>query len=111
MEDRTVIARATTSAGLAYLFWTNGKGRGSYARLVPEGATFGTAPRSDVRIDDGLAAAEQARIRYEGDAWYVYDLAAANTTLVGGQPVYRRQLEDRDAICFGRSEAVFRTVG
>ena len=108
--DKTIIGRSSAPS-LAYLFWSSGIGRGSYAKLEADGTTVGTAAAADVRIEDGLASAEQSRLRREGAEWFLYDLAAANTTLVHGKPVYRQQLQDKDVVTFGRSEAVFRTLG
>ena len=109
-SDKTIIGRSSAPS-LAYLFWASGKGRGAYAKLDGDGTTIGTAAAADVQIEDGLASAEQSRLRREGAEWFIYDLAAANTTLVQGKAIYRQQLQDKDILTFGRSEAIFRTLG
>lgn len=112
MDDQSVATTSNEgSASLAYLFWTTGSGRRSYVRLKPDGTTIGSGARSEVVISDEEAAPEQARIRVEDGAWFMYDLSAGGPTQLEGENVYRAELRDGARVTLGRSSAVFRVVG
>lgn len=109
MSDETVIIRRTPPS-FAYLFWTSGVRRGDHAGLKAAGSTLGRGRECDVLIDDATVSDEQARIRREGESWFLYDLASTNTTSVAGAPITRHQLADRDALTLGETSLVFRVV-
>jgi pSer/pThr/pTyr-binding forkhead associated (FHA) protein len=109
MSDETVIIPKAPPS-FAYLFWLGGTRRGDHAMVRTSGTTIGRASDADVRLDDETASAEHARIRKEQGEWYLYDLASANTTKVGGQPVTRRRLSDGDRLQIGLTEFAFRDV-
>ena len=112
MDDQSLAAASNEDGGsLAYLFWTTGSGRRSYVRLKPDGTTIGSGARSEVVISDEVAAPEQARIRVEDGAWFIYDLSAGGPTQLDGEDVYRAALRDGARVTLGRSSAVFRVVG
>lgn len=110
MSDETVILQGGVPS-FAYVFWTNGVRRGDHATLRADGSTIGRSGQCDVRLDDASASAEHARVRREGDAWFLYDLASANPTKVGGVVVHRHELADGDRVTIGASELVFRLLG
>ena len=109
MADETVIIRKVPSS-FAYLFWVNGIRRGDHAMVRAEGCTIGRGREADVLLDDETVSEEQARIRKEGDVWFLYDLASTNTSAVGGTNVYRHPLNDGDRMTFGETEMVFRAL-
>lgn len=109
MRDETVIIRKAP-VSFAYLFWVNGIRRGDHAVLDAQGTTIGRGREVDVLIDDPTVSEEQARVRKEGDVWYLYDLAAANTSEVDHTAVYRTELHDRARLTFGETEMVFREL-
>ena len=111
MEDEeAVLAQDRRVSGLAYLFWTTGTERRRYVRLKPEGVTIGSGPRSDAVVADADMAPEQARIRNEDGAWFMYDLSAGGATRLEGTDVYRAELHDGARLTLGRSSAVFRVL-
>lgn len=111
MRDETVIIRKKRAQSYAYLFWLSGVRRGEHASLAPEGTTIGRDPDCEVVLDDDTVSAEQARIRQEDGQWFLYDLASANTTMVGDElPVYRHALSDRDRLTFGETQMMFRAL-
>ena len=110
MSDETRMLRKTPET-FAYLFWLTGIRRGTHVPLLAEGNTIGRGGESDILLDDDAVSAEQARIRKEGDSWFLYDLAATNTTTVAdGSAIYRHQLNDRDRITFGTTDMLFRVL-
>jgi pSer/pThr/pTyr-binding forkhead associated (FHA) protein len=109
MSDETVIIRKTPPS-FAYLFWMNGVRRGDHVMLRPEGTTLGRSGEAEVALDDPTVSDEHARIRLEGGSWYLYDLASANSVLVGGEAVHRHSLADKDRLTIGETELMFRQV-
>lgn len=109
MSDETVLIRRTPPS-FAYVFWTSGIRRGDHAPLQAAGTTLGRGRECDVLIDDATVSEEQARIRKEGDAWFLYDLASTNSTQVAGEQVFRHELKDTDHITLGETQLVFRVV-
>jgi predicted component of type VI protein secretion system len=109
MSDETVIIRKTPPS-FAYLFWLNGVRRGDHVMLRPEGSTLGRSGDAEIALDDPTVSEEHARIRLEGGSWYLYDLASANSVLVGGEAVHRHPLTDKDRLKIGETELMFRQV-
>lgn len=109
MSDETVIIRRAP-ASFAYLFWLNTVRRGDHAALRAEGTTIGREAEADVVLDDETVSGEQARVRKEGESWFLYDLAATNPTQVAGQPITRHELKDGDRLTIGTTELAFRVL-
>lgn len=110
MADDTIILRGEPPS-FAYLFWTSGIRRGDSVMLKATGSTIGRRPDAEVLLDDAAVSADQARIRQEDGAWWLYDLAATNATRVSEVPVTRHQLTDQDRLTFGETTMTFRLVG
>jgi len=64
----------------------------------------------DIDLSDTGVSRQHARIRQEGDRFYIYDLATVNGTLVNGEMVVRAELHDGDRISMGSTELVFKRV-
>jgi pSer/pThr/pTyr-binding forkhead associated (FHA) protein len=109
MSDETVIIRKTPPS-FAYLFWLSGVRRGDHVMLRPEGTTLGRSGAAEVSLDDPTVSDEHARIRLEGDVWFVYDLASSNAVMVGGEQVHRHALADNDRLRIGMTDLVFRLL-
>jgi pSer/pThr/pTyr-binding forkhead associated (FHA) protein len=109
MSDETVIIHKTPPS-FAYLFWLNGVRRGDHVVLRPDGTTIGRSGNAEVALDDPTVSDEHARIRLEGDRWFVYDLASSNAVLVGSEVVHRHALSDKDRLKIGETELMFRLV-
>ena len=62
----------------------------------------------DIAIDDLAVSGQHARIRQEGEQFYIYDLASTNGTLVNGEIVLRAELHDGDRISMGTTELEFK---
>lgn len=109
MSDETVIIRKTPPS-FAYLFWLAGARRGEHVMLKPEGMTLGRSSEAEIPLDDLTVSDEHARIKLEGRTWYLYDLASSNQVLVGGKPVDRHALADKDRLRIGMAELAFRLI-
>ena len=109
MSDATVIIRKTP-ASFAYVFWLSGIRRGDSALVREDGSTIGRGREVDILLDDETVSDEQARIRKEDGAWYLYDLASTNRTIVAGEAVARHELRDGDRLTFGTTDMAFRAL-
>jgi pSer/pThr/pTyr-binding forkhead associated (FHA) protein len=109
MSDETVIIRKSPPS-FAYLFWVNGVRRGDHVMLHEEGATIGRSGTAEIALDDPTVSDEHARVRWEAGSWFVYDLGSSNSVMVGGEPVHRHALNDKDRLQIGITQFVFRLV-
>ncbi len=65
----------------------------------------------NIVIDDSSISRQHARIKQQNPkSFYIYDLAATNTTRVNGQKTSGMRLEDGDKIELGRVRLVFKQV-
>jgi PAS domain-containing protein len=69
---------------------------------------IGRLPSSDIQLDGDGISREHARIEVHGAEAVVLDQGSMNGTLVGGEVVDRRRLEDGDAISVGRYRLLYR---
>jgi hypothetical protein len=72
--------------------------------------TLGRLPESDVVVDDPGASRQHARIGHAGDGFVLADLGSTNGTLVNGEPVQERTLQDGDRITIGETVLEFRSA-
>lgn len=93
----------------AWLVGTSGTVVGKQLRLKEDGpSNIGREGTQDVVIDDPTVSRQQARIRLDGDEFYIIDMAATNPTKVNGNVVTRQLLQDGDRIQFGETTFVFK---
>ncbi|MDD4028933.1 MAG: FHA domain-containing protein [Caldisericia bacterium] len=64
---------------------------------------IGRAGNIVLPINDKTASREHSRIRYENDAFVLYDLGSTNKTRINTRIVSRKVLIDGDEICTGRT--------
>ena len=90
--------RVNTAAGLA---------AGS-AYDLSEGALLGRGDQADIRLEDGFASSQHARLVPQGDVMVLEDLGSTNGTFLNGEPVRGPQpLHVGDTIRIGDSEFSF----
>lgn len=73
--------------------------------LVKSPAIVGRSNTADVRIDDGFASREHARLEWSDGAWWLTDLGSANGTFVNGTRVSGKiRLSGNDQIQIGNTQ-------
>ena len=95
---------------LAWLVMTKGPQAGREFRLNPDETTIGRTGENDIILDDLTVSRYHARVRQEGEDFYLYDMAATNPTLVNGQVITRHPLQEGDQVEIGAVVFVFKRV-
>lgn len=95
---------------LAWLVMTKGPQAGREFRLNPDETTIGRTGENDIILDDLTVSRYHARVRQEGEDFYLYDMAATNPTLVNGQVITRHPLQEGDQVEIGEVVFVFKRV-
>jgi pSer/pThr/pTyr-binding forkhead associated (FHA) protein len=71
--------------------------------------TIGRSPQTDVRIDDGFASAQHARLFERDGAYFVEDTGSTNGTYLNGRRLRSpKQLRANDTIRIGDTEFRYR---
>ncbi|MGH7903344.1 MAG: FHA domain-containing protein, partial [Candidatus Dormibacteraceae bacterium] len=65
------------------------------------------APDNELILRDPATSGHHARVERRGDRYHVIDLGSTNGTLVNGQPVQERELQDGDHISIGQNAVKF----
>jgi VWFA-related protein len=86
---------------MAWLIMTQGPDRGREFRLNAGETMLGRATDSDIALDDTAVSRFHAKIRHEGEDYYVYDMGATNPTRVNGAETVRHKLAEGDRIEVG----------
>ena len=66
---------------------------------------------NDIIIEDKRVSRHHAQIRFVQGAFFLYDLASANGTMVNNQPIEQVTLRDGDVISLGGVAASFHNQG
>lgn len=101
----------TTAPVLAWLVMEKGDRPGQTFRLQDGDTTIGRLGTCDVALNDPAVSRQHAKIRKEGEDFFVYDLAATNPVLVNKQAVTRQLLVEGDRLEIGNTVLVFKRVG
>jgi hypothetical protein len=100
----------TKAPVMAWLVMEKGDRAGQTFRLQAGDTTIGRLGTCDVALNDPSVSRQHAKIRQEGEDFYVYDLAATNPVLVNKQAVTRHRLVEGDRIELGNTVLVFKRV-
>jgi hypothetical protein len=75
---------------------------------LSEGALLGRGDQADIRLEDGFASSQHARLIPQGDVMVLEDLGSTNGTYLNGEPLRGPQpLHAGDRIRIGDSEFSF----
>ncbi len=75
--------------------------------IADQSATVGRAPDNDIVIGDPATSGHHCRIELRGGAYWVSDLGSTNGTLVNGEPIIDKQLDDGDVLSIGQNTIRF----
>ncbi len=75
---------------------------------LTQGALLGRGDQADIRLEDGFASSQHARLIPQGDVMVLEDLGSTNGTYLNGEPLRGPQpLHAGDRIRIGDSEFSF----
>lgn len=117
-SDQTVVFPAKQSPpSFAWLVITTGRRMGDILPLRPDVTTLGRETENDIILDDEYAGRNHAKVKVEEDpeagnekAFFIYDLATINGTLVNGEEIRRTKLVDGARVQIGETVMVFKKV-
>jgi len=92
---------------MAEILFKEGPMAGRRLTLSSERYTLGRRPDLDLPLDDAMASAEHAQLRFEDGAWSVVDLGSSNGTLLNNAKVRSSRLVPGDLIQIGGTSFVF----
>ena len=117
-SNRTVSLQAVPleqiAAGAGYsalLTFESGPFAGRIVALPSQMVTVGRAPDNDVVVGDPATSGHHGRIETRNGSFWMSDLGSTNGTLVNGEPVIEKQLNDGDLIAIGQSTIRFTLEG
>jgi hypothetical protein len=91
----------------AMLTFESGPFAGRIVALPSEMVTVGRAPDNDVVVGDPATSGHHGRIEVRLGSFWLSDLGSTNGTLVNGEPVIEKQLNDGDLIALGQNTIRF----
>jgi len=95
---------------MAWLIMEKGDRPGQEFRLHAGDTLIGRAGTCDIVLNDPTVSRQHAKVRLEGEDFYLHDLAATNPTRVNGQEVGRHRLVEGDRIELGNTVLVFKRI-
>lgn len=113
VSGETVAIRKKQSSQLAYLILVKGDAArfGTPFRLNDDVTSIGRAADNDIVLDDELVSKQHAKVRFEDNAFVLYDLVTVNGTGVNGDLIKnRKEIKENDKIQVGDILFVFKKV-
>jgi adenylate cyclase len=92
---------------MARLVITEGKKKGDFHMLTPNGLTIGRLATNDLTLPDEQVSRQHARIESREDGFYVMDLGSMNSTKVNGENITECLLVTGDVVKVGMHEMRF----
>lgn len=112
-EESGTLITASVNTGHGSLLITTGPQEGHSIPLLLEEVTLGRATSNatwEIGVQDPSVSRPHARLKREGESWFVYDLGSSNGTRVNNTPVTEqgRQLVDGDIVALGSTLILYR---
>lgn len=108
--SRETVVLEKEAPPMAWLIMEKGDRPGQQFRLHAGDTLIGRVGTCDIILNDTTVSRQHVKVRMEGKAFYLHDLAATNPTRVNGQEVGRHRLVEGDRIELGNTVLVFKQV-
>ncbi|MDQ2943181.1 MAG: FHA domain-containing protein, partial [Candidatus Dormibacteraeota bacterium] len=111
--DKTepMVGAASGAGRQADLMIETGPDAGHSHRLGDHPLRLGRSPDNDVILRDPATSGHHARLERRGDQFWIVDLGSTNGTLVNGEPVQEKELNDGDRVTIGQNAVQFSLIG
>jgi pSer/pThr/pTyr-binding forkhead associated (FHA) protein len=73
--------------------------------------SIGTSADNDIVLQDKAVSRHHAKIRIEGQKYFVYDLASTNGTRINDRKITKKWIKEGDSIEMGHTKMIFGTEG
>jgi len=73
--------------------------------------SIGTSADNDIVLEDKAVSRHHAKIRIEGQKYFVYDLASTNGTKVNDRKITKKWIKEGDSIEIGHTKMIFGAEG
>ncbi|MCK5554072.1 MAG: FHA domain-containing protein [Deltaproteobacteria bacterium] len=70
--------------------------------------SIGRSDDNDVVLSDSTVSLRHAKIRFEGEKYFIYDLASTNGTRVNGRKIIKKSFKEGDIIEMGHTRMAFK---
>jgi pSer/pThr/pTyr-binding forkhead associated (FHA) protein len=107
----SVFSTAPTSGAQAELTIESGPDAGHSHRAGDHAVRLGRSPDNDVILRDPATSGHHARLERRGTEFWIVDLGSTNGTLVNGEPIQEKQLNDGDRLTIGQNAVHFAVLG
>ena len=109
--DKTVSIKKKKQDGPMYfLIQQEGSHPGTVHRLKLPITSIGRGPDNEIQLASELVSKNHAKIRIDKDKIVIRDLLAENPTLVNGEEIESKTLQENDRITFGDFVLVLKIV-
>ena len=96
---------------MATIAFSKGAFKGHSVKIPEGGIKIGRSSSCHLMIPDGKISSEHTLLKIESGRWWVYDLKSSNGTIVNGEEVQGKCLNDGDEVKVGETTFVFHTGG
>jgi hypothetical protein len=110
-RSASAFGTAPGAAALAELTIEAGPDAGHTHRAGDHAVRLGRSPDNDVILRDPATSGHHARMERRGDQFWIVDLGSTNGTLVNGEPIQEKQLNDGDRLTIGQNAVHFAILG
>jgi hypothetical protein len=101
---------APSAAREAELTMEAGPDAGHSHRAGDRALRLGRSPDNDIILRDPATSGHHARVERRGDQFWIVDLGSTNGTLVNGEPIQEKELNNGDRITIGQNAVNFSLI-
>jgi pSer/pThr/pTyr-binding forkhead associated (FHA) protein len=113
MDNRTqpLIGTAPGAGRQAELTIETGPDAGHSHRAGDRALRLGRSPDNDIILRDPATSGHHARVERRGETFWIVDLGSTNGTLVNGEPIQEKELNNGDRVTIGQNAVQFSVIG
>jgi len=110
-KTQPMISAVPGSGRQAELTIETGPDAGHSHRVGDHALRLGRSPDNDIILRDPATSGHHARVERRGDQFWIVDLGSTNGTLVNGEPIQEKELNNGDRVTIGQNAVQFSVIG